>query len=95
MDQLSFASLDFAAKKKRTKRDVFLTEMAAVVPWGARAVRMGRKICSVGESRESVIFGFAAGDKDRSWRIRLVGCHIPARALRVPERIHRRRVSIQ
>ena len=35
MDQLSFASLDFAAKKKRTKRDVFLAEMAAVVPWSA------------------------------------------------------------
>ena len=34
-DQLSFASLDFAAKKKRTKRDVFLAEMAAVVPWSA------------------------------------------------------------
>jgi hypothetical protein len=34
MDQLSFASLDFAAKKKRTKREVFLAEMAAVVPWG-------------------------------------------------------------
>ena len=33
MDQLSFASLDYAAKKKRTKRDVFLAEMAAVVPW--------------------------------------------------------------
>jgi IS5 family transposase len=33
MDQLSFASLDFAAKKKRTKRDVFLAEMAAAVPW--------------------------------------------------------------
>ena len=31
--QLSFASLDFADKKKRTKRDVFLAEMAAVVPW--------------------------------------------------------------
>ena len=31
--QLSFASLDFAAKKKRTKRDVFLAEMGAVVPW--------------------------------------------------------------
>ena len=30
--QLSFASLDFASKKKR-KRDVFLAEMAAVVPW--------------------------------------------------------------
>ena len=35
MGQLSFASLDFLAKKKRTKRDVFLSEMAAVVPWGA------------------------------------------------------------
>jgi len=32
-DQLSFASLDYAAKKKRTKRDVFLAEMAAIVPW--------------------------------------------------------------
>ena len=31
--QLSFASLDFAGKKKRTKRDEFLAEMAAVVPW--------------------------------------------------------------
>src|SRR5258707_8690222 len=31
--QLSFASLDFASKKKCTKRDVFLAEMAAVVPW--------------------------------------------------------------
>ena len=35
VDQLSFASLDFAAKKKRTKRDVFLAEMAAIVPWAA------------------------------------------------------------
>jgi transposase, IS5 family len=34
-DQLSFASLDFAAKKKRTKRDVFLAEVASVAPWGA------------------------------------------------------------
>ena len=32
MDQLSFASLNDAAKKKRTKRDVFLAETAAVVP---------------------------------------------------------------
>jgi hypothetical protein len=31
--QMSFASLDFAAKKKQTKRDVVLAEMAAVVPW--------------------------------------------------------------
>src|SRR6266576_3898540 len=33
--QLSVASLDFAGKKKRTKRDVFLAEMTAVVPWAA------------------------------------------------------------
>lgn len=32
-EQLSFGSLNFAAKKKRTKRDVFLGEMAGVVPW--------------------------------------------------------------
>src|SRR5262249_8662718 len=31
--QLSFASLDFGGKKKRTKHDMFLAEMAAVVPW--------------------------------------------------------------
>jgi IS5 family transposase len=35
MDQLSFASLDFAGKKKRTKREVFLGEMSTVVPWAA------------------------------------------------------------
>ena len=33
MDQLSFASLYFAAKKKLTRREVFLAEMSAVVPW--------------------------------------------------------------
>jgi IS5 family transposase len=30
--QLSFATLDYAGKKKRTNGDVFLAEMAAV-PW--------------------------------------------------------------
>jgi IS5 family transposase len=34
MSQLSFSSLDYAAKKKTTKREVFLAEMSAVVPWG-------------------------------------------------------------
>ena len=32
MDQLSFASLDFTSKKKRTKREMFMAEMADVVP---------------------------------------------------------------
>src|ERR1700716_1397945 len=31
--QLSLAPLDYAGKKKGTKRDVFLAEMAAAVPW--------------------------------------------------------------
>ena len=31
--QLSFATLDYASRRKRTKRDVFLAEMAAAVPW--------------------------------------------------------------
>jgi hypothetical protein len=31
--QLSFATLDYAGKRKRTKRDVFLAEMAAAVQW--------------------------------------------------------------
>ena len=31
--QLSFATLDYVGKKKRTKRDVFLAEMAVAVPW--------------------------------------------------------------
>src|SRR5258705_4800398 len=33
MSQLSFASLDYAAKKKRSKREIFLAEMERVVPW--------------------------------------------------------------
>jgi IS5 family transposase len=39
MGQLSFSSLDYAAKKKRTKREKFLCEMNEVVPW-ERLVRL-------------------------------------------------------
>ena len=31
--QLELRDADYAGKKKRTKRDVFLAEMAAAVPW--------------------------------------------------------------
>ena len=34
-DQLSFASLDYAAKKKRTKREVFLAEMGHSISFAA------------------------------------------------------------
>ncbi len=33
MSPLSFASLAYAAKKKRTRREAFLAEMDEVVPW--------------------------------------------------------------
>jgi len=33
LKQESFSSLDYAHKKKRTKREIFLGEMDAVVPW--------------------------------------------------------------
>ena len=33
MDGQRFATLDYAGKTKRTKRDAFLAEMAAAVPW--------------------------------------------------------------
>src|SRR5260370_39754611 len=36
--QLSFATLDYAGKKKRTKREMFLAEMAAAVPWSVLEV---------------------------------------------------------
>ena len=35
MKQTTFASLSYVAKKKRTKRELFLEEMDAVVPWSA------------------------------------------------------------
>ena len=35
MTQLSFATLDHRNKKKQTKRERFLSEMDAVVPWAA------------------------------------------------------------
>jgi len=33
MKQTSFASLEYAGKKRKTRREVFLTEMDRVVPW--------------------------------------------------------------
>ena len=33
MKQTSFASLEYAGKKRRTRREKFLAEMERVVPW--------------------------------------------------------------
>ncbi len=34
MSQLSFSDAEFAGKRKQTRREVFLAEMEAVIPWG-------------------------------------------------------------
>lgn len=47
MSQLSFAPFDYAAKKKRAKREKFLSEMDRVVPWDP-AARVERTLLSAG-----------------------------------------------
>src|SRR3546814_4302481 len=37
MSQLSFSDAEFAGKRKQTRREVFLTEMDAVIPWARLA----------------------------------------------------------
>ncbi len=38
--QASFSDLEYAAKKKRTRRDRFLSEIEAVTPWIALEKRL-------------------------------------------------------
>ena len=38
--QASFADLDYANKKRLTRREVFLNEMDAVIPWPALLARL-------------------------------------------------------
>ncbi|CAM8624825.1 hypothetical protein MCEMIE11_00272 [Burkholderiales bacterium] len=33
MSQLSFSDVEYGAKRKKTKREIFLAEMESVVPW--------------------------------------------------------------
>lgn len=35
MKQISFADAEYAGKRKKTRREVFLEEMELVVPWKA------------------------------------------------------------
>lgn len=63
MKQGAFASLAFGQKKKQTRRERFLSEMAQAVPWGAllaviephypSAGRRGRRPIPPGASRAS------------------------------------------
>jgi transposase, IS5 family len=38
--QTTFADLDYARKKRQTRREIFLSEMEAVVPWAALLARI-------------------------------------------------------
>ena len=40
MEQASFAELEHASKKRRTRREVFLEKMDALIPWGRLAARI-------------------------------------------------------
>ena len=51
--QLSFATLYYAGKKKRTKRDVFLAEMAAALPWSVPEAVIAAALSEGGPSRRS------------------------------------------
>ena len=52
MTQLSFATLDHQNKKKRTKRETFLAEMDAVVPWALLAALIEPFYPKVGNGRK-------------------------------------------
>ena len=57
--QLSFAPLDYAGKKKRTKRDVFLAEIAAPVLIQTRqplAPGLARKVAAAVRSLARALF---------------------------------------
>ena len=38
--QASFADLEYASKKRQTRRELFLNEMESVVPWSALLARI-------------------------------------------------------
>ena len=58
MGQLGFASLDYQAKKKQTKREKFLGEMDRVVPWARLEALIAPHYAKPGKGRRP--FPFAA-----------------------------------
>ncbi len=57
MEQLSFASLDYQAKKKRTKREKFLAEMDRVIPWSRLAALIEAHYPKAGHGRRPYPLG--------------------------------------
>jgi hypothetical protein len=81
--QASFSDLEYANKKRRTRRDTFFAEMDAVVPWqellGVVEPYYPR---AGGRGRPAGRFGLDAADLLSSAMVRLVGPTDGGRALR-------------
>ncbi len=39
MSQISFSDVEYGSKRKQTRREIFLAEMDAVIPWALRRSR--------------------------------------------------------
>ena len=52
MDQMSFGDVEYAAKRKRTRREIFLEEMAKVVPWSKLLKRIEPFYPTAGRGRQ-------------------------------------------
>ncbi len=57
MSQISFADAEYAGKRKKTRRGVFLEEMESVVPWKALFKLIGPHYPTAGRGRRSYALG--------------------------------------
>src|SRR3546814_16177330 len=51
MSQLRFSDAEFAGKRKQTRREVFLTELDAVIPWARPAALIDPGYLKAGNGR--------------------------------------------
>jgi hypothetical protein len=78
MSQRSFASAEYALKKKRTRREQFLAEMERIVPWGRleaaiapsypRSGRVGRPPIGVPKMLRSTVCSSGTGWLTKRWK---------------------------
>src|ERR1700726_2683583 len=84
LGQASFSDLEYANKKRRTRRELFLAEMDAVVPWPELLAGGGGTALSADRRARSSAgrFGLNAADLLSPAMVRLVGPPDGGRALR-------------
>ncbi len=72
--QMSFSELEYATKKKRTRRDRFLSEIEAITPWAALiATKLGSKTTKLGSGLAKSHPTLYSPFMTRSLRIELSG----------------------